>query len=111
MRTQRVSIQSFEGRLVFIDKSGNIATGQTQRELISRLGTTVSQLRGLIAPKPFDLFISQKGADYTGVNANKTFRGVLRCDTEFRALHKTMLNNIIQTAKKSIEEYEKFTHK
>ena len=110
MELNIISSQIFTGSLVFIDRNGKKAAGKTKADFIARLGVTVPQLRALIVQKPFDLFVSQKGNDYIGINANKTYNGVARKNIQFFALHKSMLDKIVETAKKSIEEYEKFAH-
>ncbi len=111
MRTEVISPLAFNGKLVFVDSFGKNATGDYQRGLIAQLGSTVPELRRVIAPKNFDLFISRKGHDYIGVNANKTYRGVVRGDVDFRSVHKSMLNSIVEIAKSSVSDYEKFAQK
>lgn len=111
MKTEVLSAVSFNGKIVFIDNFGKVATGDYQRNLIAQLGSAMPELRRIITPKPFDLFITRRGNDYIGVNANKTYRGVLRGDIDFRSIHKSTLNNIVEVAKSSISDYEKFAQK
>ena len=79
--------------------------------VFSQLGSTVLELKSLIAPKPFDLFVSKGSTDYISVNANKTYIGVLRGDINFYSLHKSTLDKIVNVARKSVQEYEKFLQK
>ena len=111
MLVKQVTPQNFNGNLVFVDRYGRKANPELTKALVSQLGSTVSELRSIITPKPFDLFISKDKPDYISINANKSYRGVLQGETNFYSLHKSTLNNIVQVAKNSTKEYENFLQK
>lgn len=105
------STQNFNGRLLIVDKYGKIANYGIQKEVLAQLGNTAPKLKSLIAPKHFDLFISKGSTDYLSINANNSYIGVLRGDINFYSLHKSILDKIVQVARTSIQEYEKFIQK
>ncbi len=103
--------QNFNGNLIFVDRFGKKAKPELQRSVIAQLGVTISELRRLIAPKQFDLFICRDSNDVISVNANKTYKGVVRRDINYYSLHKSTLDKIVQVAKSSINEYESYLQK
>ena len=111
MKIDTFSTQNYTGKLVIVDKFGKEANPALKRELLSQLGSTVPELKQLISPKNFNLFISRRQIDYISINANKTYAGVARGETTFRSLHKSILNKIVEVAKSSILEYEKHMQK
>lgn len=111
MITQPVSSQNFNGNLVFVDKYGRKADAVLTKEILSQLGSAYNELKILILPKPFDLFISKSKIDYIDVNANKTYKNIHKDRRNFYSLHKSTLNKIVQVAKTSIKEYESFLQK
>ena len=111
MNIKKIDNIKFKGSVVIVDEYGRKATPVLQRALTARLGTTIYDLQEIIKPKPFDLFISPKGHDNIGVNANKVYAGVLRGETDYKFVHKSVLDRIIEVAKTSIAEYENFMQK
>lgn len=111
MKVQPISKQNFDGKLLIVDKFGKKPSTEIQKSILAQLGSTVCDLKHLIAPKPFDLFVSRRPIDYIDISANKTFAGAARGETTVYSLHKSTLNQIVQIAKSSIEEYEKYIQK
>ena len=111
MKIQTISKLNFNGKMIIVDSFGKVANAETQRSVLAQLGSAVPELRKLIAPKPFDLFVSRRPVDYIDINANKTYAGVRRRETTPYSLHKSTLNQIVQIAKSSIQEYESFLQK
>lgn len=103
--------QNFNGSLIFVDKFGKKAKPELQRSITDQLGCTVPELRNLISKKSFDLFVCRDSNDTVGINANKTYKGVMRRDINYYSLHKSTLDKIVQVAKSSINEYESYLQK
>lgn len=111
MKIVSVDKSKFEGKVVIVDSCGKKADNVLQKQIVAQLGSTVFELQDLIRPKTFDIFISKNGNDYIGVNANKTYAGIIRGETDYKSVHKSLLNTVIAVAKESISEYESFMQK
>ena len=110
MKIESVGKSNFEGKVVIVNPRGKLADAVEQKRIIAQLGSVYFDLLGLIRPKPYNLFILRKG-DFVEINANTTYNGVSRGDTDRKSLHKSILDKIVSVARISMEEYEKFMQK
>lgn len=117
MKTQAVSGQNFEGKIIFVDKVRTNPERMLERYLMQNLGeSNLNRLNKLVEDVPFDVFISRNEVrpDSLNVSAGESFTDVLlgRCPQQFVVVKNNheipkQLSNLVSAVHDVVSSYSK----